>query len=53
MVGTLTRLNSDPGTSVPAASRPVWDKPGEFAAYVKTFAERGTAVLKDLGLAKN
>jgi tripartite-type tricarboxylate transporter receptor subunit TctC len=32
---------------------PVWDKPAEFAAYVKTFAERGNAVLKDLGLAKN
>lgn len=31
---------------------PVWDKPGEFAAYVKTFTERGNAVLKDLGLAK-
>ncbi|PZU94954.1 MAG: tripartite tricarboxylate transporter substrate binding protein [Chelatococcus sp.] len=32
---------------------PVWDKPGEFDAYVKTFTERGNAVLKDLGLAKN
>jgi tripartite-type tricarboxylate transporter receptor subunit TctC len=32
---------------------PIWDKPGEFAAYVKTFTERGDAVLKDLGLAKN
>lgn len=32
---------------------PVWDKPGEFDAYVKTFTDRGNAVLKDLGLAKN
>ena len=32
---------------------PVWDKPGEFEAYVKTFTERGVGVLKDLGLAKN
>ena len=32
---------------------PVWDKPGEFEAYVKVFTERGNAVLKDLGLAKN
>lgn len=32
---------------------PVWDKPEEFAAYVKTFTERGNAVLKDLGLTKN
>lgn len=32
---------------------PVWDKPEEFAAYVKAFTERGNAVLKDLGLAKN
>jgi tripartite-type tricarboxylate transporter receptor subunit TctC len=31
---------------------PVWDKPGEFTAYAKTFTERGNAVLKDLGLAK-
>lgn len=31
---------------------PVWDKPGEFDAYVKVFVERGNAVLKDLGLAK-
>lgn len=31
---------------------PVWDKPGEFDAYVKTFVERGNAVLKDLGLMK-
>ncbi|MFC5503768.1 MULTISPECIES: Bug family tripartite tricarboxylate transporter substrate binding protein [Hyphomicrobiales] len=31
---------------------PVWDKPGEFAAYAKTFTERGNGVLKDLGLAK-
>lgn len=31
---------------------PVWDKPGEFEAYVKVFSERGTAVLKDLGLTK-
>jgi tripartite-type tricarboxylate transporter receptor subunit TctC len=31
---------------------PVWDKPGEFAAYVGTFVSRGTEVLKDLGLAK-
>lgn len=32
---------------------PVWDKPEEFTAYVKAFTERGNAVLKDLGLAKN
>ncbi|KRE00374.1 hypothetical protein ASE63_09945 [Bosea sp. Root381] len=32
---------------------PVWDKPEEFAAYVKTFTERGNSVLKELGLAKN
>lgn len=32
---------------------PVWDKPGEFAAYVKTFTERGNGVLKELGLAKD
>lgn len=32
---------------------PVWDKPEEFAAYVKAFTERGNGVLKDLGLAKN
>lgn len=32
---------------------PVWDKPGEFETYVKAFSERGVAVLKDLGLAKN
>jgi tripartite-type tricarboxylate transporter receptor subunit TctC len=32
---------------------PVWDKPGEFEAYAKVFVERGNAVLKDLGLAKN
>lgn len=31
---------------------PVWDKPGEFDAYVKTFVEKGDAVLKDLGLTK-
>jgi tripartite-type tricarboxylate transporter receptor subunit TctC len=31
---------------------PVWDKPGEFDAYVKTFVEKGNAVLKDLGLTK-
>jgi tripartite-type tricarboxylate transporter receptor subunit TctC len=31
---------------------PVWDKPGEFDAYVSTFVARGTEVLKDLGLAK-
>jgi tripartite-type tricarboxylate transporter receptor subunit TctC len=31
---------------------PVWDKPGEFDAYVKGFVERGNAVLKELGLAK-
>lgn len=31
---------------------PVWDKPGEFDAYVKVFVERGNAVLKDLGLTK-
>ena len=31
---------------------PVWDKPGEFDAYVKGFVERGNAVLKDLGLTK-
>ncbi len=31
---------------------PVWDKPGEFDAYVKDFVERGNAVLKDLGLTK-
>ena len=31
---------------------PVWDKPGEFDAYVKIFTERGNAVLKDLGLTK-
>jgi tripartite-type tricarboxylate transporter receptor subunit TctC len=32
---------------------PVWDKPGEFDAYVRGFVERGNAVLKDLGLTKN
>ena len=32
---------------------PIWDKPEEFAAYVKAFTERGNGVLKDLGLAKN
>ena len=32
---------------------PVWDKPGEFDAYVQGFVERGTAVLKDLDLIKN
>lgn len=32
---------------------PVWDKPEEFAAYVKAFTERGNGVLKDLGLTKN
>jgi tripartite-type tricarboxylate transporter receptor subunit TctC len=31
---------------------PVWDKPGEFDAYVKTFVDKGNAVLKDLGLTK-
>jgi tripartite-type tricarboxylate transporter receptor subunit TctC len=31
---------------------PVWDKPGEFEAYVKDFVVRGTEVLKELGLAK-
>ena len=31
---------------------PVWDKPGEFDAFIATFVERGNAVLKDLGLAK-
>jgi tripartite-type tricarboxylate transporter receptor subunit TctC len=31
---------------------PVWDQPGESEAYVKTFVERGNAVLKDLGLMK-
>jgi tripartite-type tricarboxylate transporter receptor subunit TctC len=31
---------------------PVWDKPGEFDAYVKEFVARGTAVLKELALAK-
>jgi tripartite-type tricarboxylate transporter receptor subunit TctC len=31
---------------------PVWDKPGEFDAYAKAFVERGTEVLKELGLAK-
>ena len=32
---------------------PVWDKPGEFDAYVQRFVERGTAVLKDLDVIKN
>lgn len=32
---------------------PVWDKPEEFAAYVKAFTDRGNGVLKDLGLTKN
>jgi tripartite-type tricarboxylate transporter receptor subunit TctC len=32
--------------------QPVWDAPGEFETYVKGFAERGNAVLADLGLAK-
>lgn len=32
---------------------PVWDAPGAATAYVEDFARRGTAVLKDLGLAKN
>lgn len=32
---------------------PIWDKPEQFATYVKTFSDRGNAVLKDLGLAKN
>lgn len=31
---------------------PVWDKPGQFDAYVKVFVERGNAVLEDLGLKK-
>ena len=31
---------------------PIWDKPGEFDAYVKVFVARGTEVLKDLGLTK-
>ena len=31
---------------------PVWDKPGEFAAYVKTFTERANTILRELGLAK-
>jgi tripartite-type tricarboxylate transporter receptor subunit TctC len=31
---------------------PVWDRPGEFDAYVKVFVARGTEVLRDLGLAK-
>ncbi len=32
--------------------RPVWDAPGEFDVYVAEFVAKGTAVLKDLGLAK-
>ena len=32
---------------------PVWDTPAELQDYVKTFGERGNAVLKELGLAKN
>jgi tripartite-type tricarboxylate transporter receptor subunit TctC len=31
---------------------PMWDKPGEFDAYVKDFVARGTEVLKELGLTK-
>jgi tripartite-type tricarboxylate transporter receptor subunit TctC len=31
---------------------PVWDTPQQLKDYVKTFGERGNAVLKDLGLAK-
>jgi tripartite-type tricarboxylate transporter receptor subunit TctC len=31
---------------------PVWDKPGEFDAYLKEFVARGTEVLKELGLTK-
>jgi tripartite-type tricarboxylate transporter receptor subunit TctC len=32
---------------------PVWDEPGAFDTYVTGFAARGTAVLKDLGIAKD
>lgn len=32
---------------------PVWDTPAQLQDYVKTFSERGSGVLKDLGLAKN
>ena len=32
--------------------QPVWDSPGDFDAYVVGFAEKGNAVLKDLGLAR-
>ncbi|MEN5083415.1 tripartite tricarboxylate transporter substrate binding protein [Bosea sp. TWI1241] len=35
------------------AMTPVWDSAEELKEYVKTFGERGAAVLKDLGLAKN
>jgi tripartite-type tricarboxylate transporter receptor subunit TctC len=33
--------------------QPVWDAPGAFDAYLKSFVERGNAVLVDLGLAKS
>jgi len=32
--------------------KPVWDEPGTFEKYVAEFVSKGTAVLKDLGLAK-
>ena len=32
---------------------PVWDAPGEFDKYLSDFVAKGTAVLNDLGLAKN
>ena len=31
---------------------PVWDAPGEFQTYAAAFVQKGEAVLKDLGLAK-
>jgi tripartite-type tricarboxylate transporter receptor subunit TctC len=33
--------------------QPVWDAPGEFDKYLVDFVAKGTAVLKDLGLARN
>jgi tripartite-type tricarboxylate transporter receptor subunit TctC len=33
--------------------QPVWDEPGQFEGYVRDFAAKGNAVLKDLGLAQN
>jgi tripartite-type tricarboxylate transporter receptor subunit TctC len=45
-----------PGVQDPLKARgiqPVWDAPGEFDKYLVDFVAKGTAVLKDLGLARN